>query len=217
MSRNTKPTPEELFELLEEQAADDEAERILALSNEELDAELRVEGFDPAAVRRKGREIGERALAAGGAREGRTEGVGWVPAQPPPSTASSAGLRWAWLAPAAVVAVFVGAVPLVVARWNKLHEPPVGMGAAPIATGSSAESPQRVRERGLAACDRQRWQECLDGLGAARDRDPAGDKDARVQAAWRAALEATRRPVQIDRGTEDKPLRPGGGPSPTTR
>jgi hypothetical protein len=217
MSRNAKPTREELFELLEEQAADDEAERILALSNEELDAELRAEGFDPAAVRRKGAEIGERAMRAGGATQGLTEGPGWVSAQPPPSTASSAGLRWAWLASAALVAVFVGAVPVVVARLAKPHELAMRMDASPSATSSAAQSPQEVRERGLAACDQHRWQECLDGLGAARGLDPAGDKDARVQAAWRAALEAIRLPVHIDRGTENKPPRPGGGPSPTTR
>lgn len=217
MSRNTKPTPEELFDLLEEQAADAEAKRILALSDEELDAELRAEGFDPAAVRRKGAEIGERAMRAGGATQGLTEGPGWVSAQPPPSTVSSGGLRWAWLAPAALVAVFVAALAGVVSQLAKPHELAMGVDASPSATGSAAQASQQVRERGLAACDQRRWQECLDGLGAARDLDPAGDKDARVQAAWRAALEAIRLPAPIDRGTEDKPPRPGGGPSPKSR
>jgi hypothetical protein len=56
-----KRTPEEAWQAIERWAMDDEAERILALTDEELDRELREAGFDPAEVRAKGREIGERA------------------------------------------------------------------------------------------------------------------------------------------------------------
>jgi hypothetical protein len=50
--------------------------------------------------------------------------------------------------------------------------------AAPYPGPSMAEE---LRERAFAACDAQRWDECLQGLDAARDRDPSGEQDARVR------------------------------------
>ena len=53
-------------------------------------------------------------------------------------------------------------------------------------------SAERIRQRALEACDRGEWQECRDGLTAARALDPQGDADPRVQTAWtrvRQALE----------------------------
>jgi hypothetical protein len=47
-------TPEELWKALEELADTDEAERIHALSDEDLDAELRADGLDPTNVRAEG-------------------------------------------------------------------------------------------------------------------------------------------------------------------
>jgi hypothetical protein len=53
-----KPPRPDLFERIEQEAMKDEAERILALTDEELDAELAAAGFDPAAVRARGRALG---------------------------------------------------------------------------------------------------------------------------------------------------------------
>src|SRR5438552_1621605 len=62
MTPKRKRTPEEIFDILEQQAAEDEARRILALSDEDLDRELYDLGFDPAAERAWGRALGERAM-----------------------------------------------------------------------------------------------------------------------------------------------------------
>jgi hypothetical protein len=53
-----KPPRPDLFERIEQQAMNDEAERILALTDEELDAELAAAGLDPAGVRARGRALG---------------------------------------------------------------------------------------------------------------------------------------------------------------
>jgi hypothetical protein len=49
-----KRTPEELWTALEDLAAEVEAERIKAMSDTELDDELRADGLDPAKVRAEG-------------------------------------------------------------------------------------------------------------------------------------------------------------------
>jgi hypothetical protein len=208
MSRNKKPTPEDLLELLEDHAADDEAERILALSGEDLDAELKAEGFDPEQVRRKGIEIGGRMSRLAVAGESRAEGAGWVSIRPAQTRVSPGGLRWAsLLAPAALACVVMATLPIVVARLSKPQEVATRTDASPNATGSAAPSPQQLRERALAACDAHLWQACINGLNAARDQDPEGDKAERVQAAWRTAIDILR----IDPAEQAKPLRPSEG------
>src|SRR5262249_38966800 len=56
---NGKPTTD-LFDRIEEEAAKNEAQRILAMSDAELDAELRENKLDPATVRAKKRALGEQ-------------------------------------------------------------------------------------------------------------------------------------------------------------
>jgi hypothetical protein len=55
-----KRSPQETLDVIEESADSDEAERILALSDEELDQELGAEGFDPKAVRARGAALAAR-------------------------------------------------------------------------------------------------------------------------------------------------------------
>jgi hypothetical protein len=62
MSEKKKRTPEELWIALEEQARKDDAERIQALSDKELDTELREGGFDPAKVRQEGAAFAKMLL-----------------------------------------------------------------------------------------------------------------------------------------------------------
>jgi hypothetical protein len=57
-------TPEETWEALEAAADEDEMDRILALTDEEVDAELAAEGFDPAAERARGAALARELLAA---------------------------------------------------------------------------------------------------------------------------------------------------------
>ncbi len=122
MSRARKPTPEEILETLEQQAAEDEAKRILALSDEELDKELADEGFDPKAERAWGRAVAERAVRA--PDEGAAEGGAWASVVPI-APQKEAMPRWLLLLVAAVaLAVLGGGGAYVAAHWTHHDEEP---------------------------------------------------------------------------------------------
>jgi len=55
-----KRTAKEVWEAIERQAAEDEMDRIQALSSEDLDRELREQGVDPEKVRNEGLELVKR-------------------------------------------------------------------------------------------------------------------------------------------------------------
>jgi hypothetical protein len=80
MKSKARPTtprpPEEVWKAIEEQAMDHEMQRILALSDEELDAELRAAGFDPEVERELGPKQAREAAAAIEAREKREAELG---------------------------------------------------------------------------------------------------------------------------------------------
>jgi len=106
-----KLAPDEAWDALEKMAADDEVERVLALSDEDLDAELGKTGANPERVRQRGEDLGRRLVAERGAREaaGRRKG-----------SAGTSRRRWvAWLAAAtlgtAVVTVLAMNVGTIVA------------------------------------------------------------------------------------------------------
>lgn len=75
---------------------------------------------------------------------------------------------------------------------------PVVTAGAILATAAAAPpslptaSAATMREEALSDCAASRWQPCLDKLGEARDLDPAGDSDARVQSARANAVRALR-------------------------
>jgi hypothetical protein len=87
-----------------------------------------------------------------------------------------------WLAAAAVIAIGVGLL-----RQREVARPWMGEDAeAPVTTpGLRAKM---LREGAYAACASQRWRACEGMLRAAKDLDPAGDADPRVQAAHKAAI-----------------------------
>jgi hypothetical protein len=180
-----KRTPEEILEAIEEKAAADEADRIVALSDEALDRELAEAGFDPKALRERGRQIGERATAS--ADPGSVEGGAWVSA--PPQAQGPSATRWVWLAAAALAASVVGGA-IVAATQNKTDKP-----VTPQDAGLTApEMARAIREMALKECDANKWDACRDGLTRARELDPKGDADARVQKAWEAMADALRPP-----------------------
>src|SRR5450755_2075478 len=55
-----KRTPEELWKAIEAQAAEDEIERFLAMSDEEIDDELRAHGGDPEQIRKDGVALADK-------------------------------------------------------------------------------------------------------------------------------------------------------------
>lgn len=63
MNEKPKRSPAEVWEALEKEAIQEEADRVAALSAEELDAELAAQGIDPKAARERGAALAARLLA----------------------------------------------------------------------------------------------------------------------------------------------------------
>jgi hypothetical protein len=186
-----KPTDEELLAALDEQDAADEAERILALSDEALDAELKREGLDPVVEREHGRTLG-----TGGVRRG-ASGSGSAPRRLVTAT------RWVSLLAAALAVAAVSVVVIVpaVRRWSHRGQYDITADT----DWTFAPSAKQVRRDALRACDDERWSECVAGLDAARKLDPPGDSDERVQQA-RATASAALAPPLVETGhRQDKP------------
>jgi hypothetical protein len=203
--RKHRLTPEEVLDAIEDADAADEAGRILALSDDDLDRELQEAGLDPDAVRARGRTIGERAMRAVGERS--ADGDAWVTAAPPARRRSVAP-RWSVLLAAALAAVVVGgATPIVARLLSNRDDGPTQNRPDASPTATAAPSPRHIRERALEACDQQRWGECLNGLDEARALDPAGDTEPRIQAARRHATEGLR-DLELKRWGPDKPRSP---------
>jgi DNA-directed RNA polymerase specialized sigma24 family protein len=115
--------------------------------------------------------------------------------------------RTSWAAFAAVAAVCVFAILL--AR----NEPPKAGSAPPYHPDESGtpraqtteEMLRIVRRKALDACDRQEWAKCLEELDVARDVDPAGEKDEKIQ---RARAMATQHVAPAPSASAPKPLEP---------
>ncbi len=126
MSTQNKPTPEELFDALEEEEMADEAERILALSDDALDDELAAEGFDPKALRARGAAWAAECMEAerSGAAPAKLASVTKLPS---PSLPRTRARVLPWLAAAAIAAA-IGAIievkgGAIVAMFGPRHEP----------------------------------------------------------------------------------------------
>lgn len=156
----SKEKPGDVFERIEEQDADDEARRILAMDDAELDRELAAGGFDPAAVRAKGQALGESLMrAAKRARLVRGAKIGAVVGA---VVAIAVGAAWVLRPP--------GVMPIG-------PEPP-----APSVAPTPGPAPRELRLEATNACDARRWERCVELLDRAAAVDPAGDGTAEVQA-----------------------------------
>jgi len=181
-----KRTPEELWRAAAKEAADDERDFQDAAGRSVADAEkaLEARGLDPAAERVKAgewrRELGERVAARKAAQE---------KAQVRPARRAHPALTW-------LVAASLGAG----VGGSVVYTSMLGGVTAPAPRGSStAPEPERaaaadLRRDAVAACDAQRWGECLARLDAARSLDPAGDATAEAEATRRRAMEGLLRP-----------------------
>jgi hypothetical protein len=97
----------------------------------------------------------------------------------------------------------VGGGAIVAATQNKTDKLVTPQDAGLTAT----EMARAIREMALKECDAKKWDPCRDGLTRARELDPKGDADARVQKAWEAMADALRPPAPRPE-IGDKPLRP---------
>ncbi len=170
----------DVFDRIEAEDADDEARRILAMDDAELDRELAAGGFDPAAVRAKGQALGESLMrAAKRARLVKGAKVGAVVG--------------------AVVAIAIGAA------WVLRPPPPLPIGPEPPAPSTVPKpgpSPRELRLEAMNACDARDWGRCVELLDRAAAVDPAGNGTAEVQATRARAVKGL---DEEDRGRRAKP------------
>ncbi len=119
-----------------------------------------------------------------------------------------AHLREQWRKEIALLAA-LGVVAVLVWIARRDREPVARDRVRPVPSEVAPTPRERaghLREDALAACDRREWGTCLDGLDRAKDLDPAGDGDTRIQSA-RAAASAATHPAPA----------PSAPPAPTVR
>jgi hypothetical protein len=193
-----KRSPQETLDVIEESADSDEAERILALSDEALDQELRAEGFDPKAVRARGAALAARLGIEASAPA----------ATAPTPLAKRVPRRWvAWLAAAtfALVAVTLAGmnVDAIVAMFKGGGTRDIGLDDAALWAVAHGRA-EKLRDDAEGACQRKLWGACEASLDEAQKIDAAGEEQERVQRLRKRIDEA----AHAEAGPEKKRLGP---------
>ena len=165
-----KLAPDEAWDALQKMAVDDEVERVLALSDEDLDAELGKTGANPERVRQRGEDLGRKLVAE---REAREAGKGRTGA------AGTSRRRWvAWLAAATlgagVVTVLAMNVGTIVAWFGPVPIGPDDGGVFP-RQPPPQELAESLRSRARSECSLGELDGCQRDLDEARALDPAGE------------------------------------------
>jgi hypothetical protein len=190
MTAERKPDPVQDWRL-GRKILDEEAERLVKMSDDEFDREMaklpapsRVPSVDELMARAKARAA-DKAKEAEVAPSASlvADGKGGAKANVLPFRAKRTNLV-VWLAAAALGG-------LAIAMLLRRPDYNVATGYAPPEVRAA-----KMRDQGLAACERQEWSACEGTLDAAKRLDASGEKDPRVVAA-RAAIE---RAVRLDSG-----------------
>jgi hypothetical protein len=193
-----KRSPQETLDAIEESADSDEAERILALSDEALDRELEAEGFDPKAVRARGAALAARLGIEASAPA----------ANVPTPLAKRVPRRWvAWLAAATfalVVATLAGMnVDAIVALFKDSGTRDIGPDDAAIWAVALGRA-EKLRDDAEGECQRKLWGACEASLDEAQKLDAPGEGEERVQRLRKRIDEA----AHAEAGPEKKRLGP---------
>jgi len=200
-------TPIQILEELtrqmrEDQSVDAEMQAIAAMSDAELDAELRSYELDPAQLEAQALAIYEAGGAHGTANGSPVQAV---PLHAPLRTADVPRRKRpvavaVWLAAAAVTATAAGGLIYTMTHPSPEHPSPAPPPPSPSASPSTPEPPlppdlvavapaeERKNAAALLASGDPRM--CLRLLDDARQRDPAGDTTPEVQALRMRAYEA---------------------------
>jgi hypothetical protein len=173
MSKERKLAPHEAWDALEKMALHDEAKRVAALSDEELDRELGAEGIDAHALRARGEALAAKLEAK------RTAAMPKLDRKAP----SGRRKRWVTLLAAATLSAVAAAVAIPTAVMIARGE--LWPNDASVSS-SDRENAALLRRDALHACDEKQWLECRHGLDAAKALDPKGDESPDVQEARRA-------------------------------
>ncbi|MGO9832801.1 MAG: hypothetical protein ACLP1X_01160 [Polyangiaceae bacterium] len=195
--------------LLAEEEAELLAESVEAMSDAEIEQEMRGGGYDPASVPTADEFVArgvERAAERERANEAR-EAAKVV------ALAERRRTRWVLTLIAAMFALFLVVMvkqgPAIVAFFK--HEPAeIGPDndwsppKAPPAPTPAQKEAEALRDEAITECDHQGWSVCRLNLDYAQSLDPAGEDSPRVRRA-RSQLEEILR--EIDKGPhlEDKP------------
>jgi hypothetical protein len=227
-----KLDPARVWTLAEDLLAADEAARIEKLRDDELHAEMRREGMDPARV-----PSAEEMLARVEARAARRAAVGSrvpesrrvAPAMPfsPPEESGPTRVaqavpfepvrlaprtprrapRVVWLLAAAlalgIVVIAVARAPAIIAYFRGPEITPDNERYVPPTPHELAE---KLRNDAMGHCAVASWASCKDKLDEAARLDPAGDSEPDVLRA-RAAIDEANRPRVRDAAVPDKPGR----------
>jgi hypothetical protein len=191
MTGDRKLTDDELFDVIAEQAIDDEAERLAHLSDADLDAELAAAGVDPEQVNAKGAELAAQLLGS--------QPVQAVPQAPPPAepakvvhlaAARSKRRPRVWLALVAAAVAAIGGGALIVANQGPPPPPP----GPTVVPAPSRPAPlllaDALRDLAHTECQLKKWDECLQHMNEAADEDPAGNQAPAVVAMRKTATDA---------------------------
>jgi hypothetical protein len=193
----TEPRPRtasEVWQMLVDEAGEDEVERAANMSVEDVERELAAMGFDVAAERAKAEDFLE-ALERGedvGALEGDDEGKrSHVRAKP--GGGASAGKRKG-LGGRAVLLAAAATVAVGGAAYAALHKhAPAPPSPAPSPTPSpDMVAAAELRKKASDALEQKNWLDCLTLLDDARAKDPAGDAQPEVVRTRRQAEEGLR-------------------------
>jgi hypothetical protein len=189
--------------------AEDEAKRIEKLSEEDLDAEMRQQGKDPARVPSLEQLLAKAKVHAAKLEAERPRVAQAVPLEPvrlepvPPRPTS----RLVWLLAAAlalgVVVVAVARAPEIIAYFRGPQITPDNERALPPTPHELAE---KLRDDARGHCAVGSWASCKGKLDEAARLDPAGESEPDVLRE-RAAIEEANRPVVRDASMPDKPGR----------
>ena len=143
-------------------SADADLERLDALSDDDLDRELRAAGVDPAEPAKVGSEVLARTPKEGPRPPRKVRWVAWVGA---------------------------GAAAALIAIALVREQPIVGAGRP---EPTPKQQAAKLRDDAFDACDQGLWSACEDNLNAARALDPGGEIDPKVLAARQSLRDAVR-------------------------
>jgi hypothetical protein len=196
MSDPRKLPPDEAWDAVTRMAMRDEAERVEALSPEELAREVAATGRDPEVERAKALALVARikgeasapanaAAGAGAARApGSTDAGGVSRAAPRPGSRTLVWALAAVLGGGAVVLFFERQE--IIALFHPEKRQPIEIRPDPDARPSVAAA---LRDEASKECDAEKWGLCATELDDARAIDPAGESSAVVKA-MRKAIES---------------------------
>jgi hypothetical protein len=160
-----------------------EARRVAALSDEEVDRELQKRGFDPEAVKAKGRALAEARDEEPARKDAKHVAVAVPQAEAheePPRSVPIRRVVPIWLIAAAFVGLCIGAMALLGVFDAPKPEPHPSPGPPPLPT-STPEVPEesraalamRLRDEAKTACESKDWTTCQAKLTTAVQADPA--------------------------------------------